>query len=1057
MRTWYARLFSGFINSLIVFTLINAPVVFNYPVGDVFSGVAYADDDEPTTDDIPTSEDTTGEDTSEDCQEDNTEQEGTYLYKPGCAFKNEASTVDSIEPEMWMHLLNSLIALSMLAMIIYYKTPRNILDCKASVGHHSIRIAQIAALSYIISEFVTNQQYRDIAKEATDYNFVPTEKTDDLAQTNEQVAAFDALLKIYESQLDVTKTKLAMSILLEAGYASSLAMELINTGVCTGLCSGSRPTTTASINTMVGTTMPATIATFESAAFVPSALIPSVKSKVACYMAPGVGFGAFQTALKAIPVTYAARNATLEAAGVAVTGKAVGMEEAEFAAATTEWASLLGGPVAYAAVATATLTAKEVKEVSRLAEEAGFAAANQASDLAFVGTEATVAGTLKGAWTACNAALAADLATNCPALVVGATACATAVETTRAAVNAAYIAMIGQIGALQGLYRVPTPCCGSDGYTGWIEPTYRVPLPLVSIFPIRKDIRVEKTTAMTDPNSKMKDIIRRVVDISSRESLPEENINILFQKKISQAQVAYLFTEGNHLNDFEKIIEGFRIGEKFERNVASNLVGNSTIKDMLEKILYNIQMESTLKKVKKMGIQDPKLERKILAQKVQKLNQTMNLERMFFQNNKIHMANMDHYLKKMFGKNDPTFEQSLLEIKQQVASQFGIDPALAEGGGGFWMELLSVGAMTLVLYLVCIKWIKTTGAVSPKMRSWIWGGFMAVAAGVITKNGIQIANINDKIEIVEKERQKFIDATGIKTKMSDHNGGDGKSGAGDYSFSEAKMQHRQGNQMGSCADVAADGSFVPSKCPSNITPDSLNVPGLSQRSLSQMDPGFGSAMGALTTAAYNGATTGIPSSEYGGGTIEGAKKNNAAMRKALLRKMKELDKTLRKPKNSKDKGYVAGFESAAAAVGKSWSSGAVTAEQAKSLAAVGQQLQKEMLEEPKKEEKGEAQVSMGKVPEFNIPQADFNFDMGDQDMGQPKTGLGAVKKGEKGEKNLKDFVVQHDDINKKKEVSIFKILSNRYILSYPKIIPEKKRSKPQTQNTNRPKTLEEQL
>ena len=41
------------------------------------------------------------------------------------------------------------------------------------------------------------------------------------------------------------------------------------------------------------------------------------------------------------------------------------------------------------------------------------------------------------------------------------------------------------------------------------------------------------------------------------------------------------------------------------------------------------------------------------------------------------------------------------------------------------------------------------------------------------------------------------------------------------------------------------------------------------------------------------------------------------------------------------------------------------------------------------------------------------------------------------EKSLDDFVINHDDINKRKDVSIFKILSNRYLLSYPKVLEEK--------------------
>ena len=51
-------------------------------------------------------------------------------------------------------------------------------------------------------------------------------------------------------------------------------------------------------------------------------------------------------------------------------------------------------------------------------------------------------------------------------------------------------------------------------------------------------------------------------------------------------------------------------------------------------------------------------------------------------------------------------------------------------------------------------------------------------------------------------------------------------------------------------------------------------------------------------------------------------------------------------------------------------------------------------------------------------------------------GTGADAAGAKKPEKLDDFVLQHDDINKRKEVPIWKILSNRYILSYPKILDE---------------------
>jgi hypothetical protein len=73
----------------------------------------------------------------------------------------------------------------------------------------------------------------------------------------------------------------------------------------------------------------------------------------------------------------------------------------------------------------------------------------------------------------------------------------------------------------------------------------------------------------------------------------------------------------------------------------------------------------------------------------------------------------------------------------------------------------------------------------------------------------------------------------------------------------------------------------------------------------------------------------------------------------------------------------------------------------------------------------------GGSPAFQSGGDDLDFF--DTEEGNNEFALGDDKEALK----LDEFEIDHDDINKKKEVSIFKILSNRYLLSYPVFLEKK--------------------
>ena len=245
------KILIALIHSMIAFTIIHAPIVLQYPVN---VGVAYAQEvdsttgefvdstsgsgsSEPTNADIPNSGAYTGVDTHSKCGDSNTtDEEGNYLYRPGCAFKNETSLVDQLKPQWYDLLFNTILALVFVSMLIYLRTPRDILDCPGNVASKiSWWTAKIGSLVYIISEFVTNAVFREIAKEAVDKNFA-LDKDADAVQTDKQLQAFNTLINIYEQQLGAAQAKLGFSIGLEVAYLTAEGAEIANVATCTGEC-----------------------------------------------------------------------------------------------------------------------------------------------------------------------------------------------------------------------------------------------------------------------------------------------------------------------------------------------------------------------------------------------------------------------------------------------------------------------------------------------------------------------------------------------------------------------------------------------------------------------------------------------------------------------------------------------------------------------------------------------------------------------------------------------------------------------------------------------------
>ncbi len=98
--------------------------------------------------------------------------------------------------------------------------------------------------------------------------------------------------------------------------------------------------------------------------------------------------------------------------------------------------------------------------------------------------------------------------------------------------------------------------------------------------------------------------------------------------------------------------------------------------------------------------------------------------------------------------------------------------------------------------------------------------------------------------------------------------------------------------------------------------------------------------------------------------------------------------------------------------------------------------------ELEKDKKKLAKIKPFEAPKFNIPKSgnsDFDFDLGEEGGVAVEDGTDAAAGTEE---SLNDFVVNSGEINENPDVNIFKLISNRYLISYPKLLNEKKKTAP---------------
>lgn len=354
-----------------------------------------------------------------------------------------------------------------------------------------------------------------------------------------------------------------------------------------------------------------------------------------------------------------------------------------------------------------------------------------------------------------------------------------------------------------------------------------------------------------------------------------------------------------------------------------------------------------------------------------------------------------------------------------------------------WMDLLKFGVKIYLALKFLSVTFKNFGFSKPALRMFTYG-LMATLNGSVNDHLEKVEEESKKrAEIVAKERELFIESNPLR--------GEDLTGVtaygGKLNIKTAKLTKNDSSLKGKLACGVANGkSIAPAVCPSKLLPSLLNTPVGEAKFL----PSGGLLSNTAGLVSSLGTSIGRGES-LAPGTTAGA--NLAILngsRNQLIKKRDELRKKIDKlnnklsdslKKDGKEAPKLTSIAAASAKFKKLYDDSASSTGEAFSSLKSGKIPD---LEKLKTLQKDNGAKSAGfSVPKFSIPTPasnGFDFDTGSGDgvVVEDKVRPSDVK-----EQNLDQFVVNTEEINENENVDIFKLISNRYLVSYPRLLEEK--------------------
>lgn len=373
---------------------------------------------------------------------------------------------------------------------------------------------------------------------------------------------------------------------------------------------------------------------------------------------------------------------------------------------------------------------------------------------------------------------------------------------------------------------------------------------------------------------------------------------------------------------------------------------------------------------------------------------------------------------------------SLMDILKQLSSNF----SFKANANDFMKNLGFVGTLIPLLGAV-IKLHTGEASKSKKARTIYYGTVSALGLFTIKQDADAIKTLKANKEAVDAQINAFLEDEGTIVPGSVDGGKDGPVNA-PTSPTLSNAQVNKGDSYGSRNCIGfSGGTFSPATCPSGIKKENFQayIPKTPNDVLNRLPKEYSLLVAGIQDAAFKASS--------------GAYTNNPELLRGDALAMTNAAKAMR-----------AANEKMRAQIDKESDLKPIKGEDGKMIEPVSLvKAHQEMMNlfDPNRDgEKIIDEILSGKenvgdtAPKSNVASIKQNSgsyensnSMFNQGYGSMETSQDVLKESvanmDDGEQSLEDFIVSENDIEKRPEVSLFKILSNRYQLSYPLILRKK--------------------
>jgi hypothetical protein len=421
----------------------------------------------------------------------------------------------------------------------------------------------------------------------------------------------------------------------------------------------------------------------------------------------------------------------------------------------------------------------------------------------------------------------------------------------------------------------------------------------------------------------------------------------------------------------------------------------------------------------------------------EKINQLASLDTMvnYLDNNFDELIRNSHELEKV---------QELVEnMKQADLKNFLADSMnslstslIKNASANAFGDLLGFGVKLFAMQMFLGQHMRDTFLPKPFNRGATFLTMSILNGAILVFTNKAKNKAESRRDIIRKEAQRFADSHGLRTSIDKDIESEGR-----LKRTKSKMTPAQLAQAGfrTCAKPKKGGKFVPTLCPNISRRKSFAPAKFNSGGNSGISPLFGQAADLVTDVAF-GAASGHTYTDPVG--MQKSLSNLSGLRNALKKQntylMKKYDKQASKLKVKKGTPRAPSLSSASVRMKKIFSGSGVNSITPAQLNSGSAGLADFKVEKLKAGDKANTGRTTS-IPSFSMPKTPkFDFSLGDSDEDSYSDESGSAATA-KGEEDLSNFQVNNGEINENPEVNIFKLISNRYLRSYPVLLEEIKK------------------